>query len=507
VSTERFARAFPALLLTTLAVLLVATSLGKRLSYDEPYHLAYGYRFLTEGPQVHLRERLPISALSALPCVARGCERADLDTSEMHRLLVRAPTMIFALACGLMLYLWAAALLGLPVARLTLVLYVFNPTILAHGKQVTTDMAMTCFMIAALFATWRFARRPTLASFSAAVLATAAAALSKHTSLMLLVLLPALALWAGALRDATTRRRALGMAAAGSATFVLAVLLSINTVYRFDGTFTPSGRVAWNSARMRDLATLNIPLPVPLAYAQGIDFASALTEQSEGISLNYVLGRRSHEGVWYAFPLMLFFKTPLALGVLLLLGLLRLGDARPSALRFWLLPALIYLAFFSLFVEAQIGIRYVLPTVVLLLPLAGAALHGNAGRRATLLLAGWYVVSSLSYLPHPMCYFNETIGRRLDAWRYLADSNLDWEDRRDEIERYRARHPERTIVVEPEQPQSGYLLVGVNRLLGLVGDDRYRWLRRAYEPVDHVGYSYLLFYVPANGDMLAPGPK
>ena len=61
-------------------------------------------------------------------------------------------------------------------------------------------------------------------------------------------------------------------------------------------------------------------------------------------------------------------------------------------------------------------------------------------------------------------------------------------------------------MLEPEEPQPGYLLVGTNRLLGIVGDDRYRWLPRDYQPVDHVGYSTLVFYVPPNADMLAPGP-
>jgi hypothetical protein len=28
-----------------------------------------------------------------------------------------------------------------------------------------------------------------------------------------------------------------------------------------------------------------------------------------------------------------------------------------------------------------------------------------------------------------MSYFNELIGRRVNAYRFLADSNLDWEDR------------------------------------------------------------------------------
>jgi hypothetical protein len=94
-----------------------------------------------------------------------------------------------------------------------------------------------------------------------------------------------------------------------------------------------------------------------------------------------------------------------------------------------------------------------------------------------------------------MSYFNELIGRRIDAWRYLADSNLDWEDRSRDIDRYRARHPDHTLVVDPLEPTAGWVLVAANQLAGIHDPERFRWLRENFSPVDHVGYSYLLFHV------------
>jgi hypothetical protein len=106
----------------------------------------------------------------------------------------------------------------------------------------------------------------------------------------------------------------------------------------------------------------------------------------------------------------------------------------------------------------------------------------------------WAIVSALSYHPHYMSYFNELIGAGRNAFRFLADSNLDWEDRSYDIAHYAAAHPDRTLVVEPETPQAGWILVSANKLVG-VHDERYRWLRENFEPVDHVGFSYLLFRV------------
>jgi hypothetical protein len=94
-----------------------------------------------------------------------------------------------------------------------------------------------------------------------------------------------------------------------------------------------------------------------------------------------------------------------------------------------------------------------------------------------------------------MSYFNELIGSRANAYLFLADSNLDWEDRSWDIARFRKRHPEMLLVVEPAAPCSGWILVGANRLVGVYEPERYRWLRENFRPVGHVGYSYLLFHV------------
>jgi hypothetical protein len=81
------------------------------------------------------------------------------------------------------------------------------------------------------------------------------------------------------------------------------------------------------------------------------------------------------------------------------------------------------------------------------------------------------------------------------SYRYLADSNLDWEDRSAEIARYRLRHKDMDIAVEPPEPRAGYVLVSANSLVGLLGGpQRCEYLRRL-EPIDHVGYSFLLFHV------------
>jgi hypothetical protein len=193
---------------------------------------------------------------------------------------------------------------------------------------------------------------------------------------------------------------------------------------------------------------------------------------------------------------MLLLKTPLALFALLAIAVAR-GPRPPwpAAGALVAFPAALLL-FFSLLVDVQIGLRYVLPVVPLLCVIAAPA-AGRTGRAraAVALLAAWYGASTLSYHPHYMAYFNELIGRRANAYRFLADSNLDWEDHQWRIDAWQRRHPDRRAVVSPETPTAGWVIDGANDLVGLHRPERYRWLRERLRPVEHIAYAHLVFFV------------
>jgi len=477
-----------AFLLLAMGALLVTSSLHKKLTYDEYDNLAYGHRLLTEGPLPPPNgQRMPILALSALFC-PEPCREEEANATEATRLLVRAPTMAFALALGLLLWAWAGEGQGPRAALLALALYAFHPSFLAHGKQVTSDVAAAFFTVAAVYAAWRLfrGRGSPAAHLVLSALATTGALLSKYTSVLILPLL--LFLWLLEGRKRPKHRALLGAAAYG---FVL--LVALNAAYGFQGTLRRADQYNWKSQRLQPLRTLPVPLPLPRTFVLGLDFSFHVQEQPDvGRGHNYVLGRLNTDGVWYAFPLMVLLKTPLGFLGLLLLAFRTRTPAEPRAA--WVFaPFLAFLVFFSLFVAPQLGIRYLLPGVAFLFLWAARAVARD--RRIVVPLAAWAIVSALSYHPHYMSYFNELIGARINAYRFLADSNLDWEDRSYDIARYVERHPDRPLVIEPETPQAGWVLVGANKLVGVYEPERYLWLRENFEPVDHVGYSYLLFQV------------
>jgi hypothetical protein len=496
----------PPLLLAVMAALLVLSSLHKPLAYDEFDNLAYGYRFLDRGPGAPMRgQRMPILILNALGCAAEGCRQDAVNASEAGLLKVRLPTMIFAVLLGALIHRWGREVLGEAGGLAALWLYAFNPNFLAHGNKVTSDVPAAFFTAASLYFFWTLRRQPHAARFVACTLATTGALLSKYTSLLLFPVFALLLLmkWLDRPRDGARSKKNLVKTAAAAAGFVLVAVLLVNAAYLFKGTFRSWADYTWDSDAFQALPLNHIPIPLPRVFLQGLDYSSYLQEHVEvGRGLNYVLGQLSTRGVWYAFPLMIVLKTPLAFfGLFGLAVAARRQEPRPDRWTWLVLvvPFVAVVACFSLLATAQLGIRYLLPALpTLILCGARGVAFGTTPRRRLVVMAllAWYAASTLSYHPHYIAYFNELIGRRVNAYRFLADSNLDWEDHRYFIARFQARHSEMAIAVEPPEPRAGYVLVGANQLVGIYGPERYRWLREHFSPIGHVAYSHLLFYVP-----------
>jgi hypothetical protein len=104
--------------------------------------------------------------------------------------------------------------------------------------------------------------------------------------------------------------------------------------------------------------------------------------------------------------------------------------------------------------------------------------------------------SSLSYHPHYLSYFNELIGDRKNMYLYLADSNVDWEQNDHYLADYLKHNADKSITVNPKEPTTGTVVVGVNKLVGVTAKpNRFAWLRGQAKPVDHIAYSWLVFQV------------
>ena len=487
-------------------------------TYDEANHLHFGESVLKDAGASAWNQSAPVSVINAVSVVV-GRRLGLASTPRRELLLARLPTVCLSLLLAALVFRWSSELYGPLGGVISLGLCVFDPNIIAHSRVVGTDLPAALMMLGSVYLFVRYLKAPSSANLALAALAAGLAQLTKQTALLLLPVFLVLVV----LRIVEQRRAP----AAGPPSpvpldakrttlhallFGAIVLAVLNAGYGFrsrmtTGTDLPIISLSPGGGRYETVVRSfpNLPIPAPTAYIESLVIGSYYNSTGRGHGPNYLLGQRSQMGWWYYFPVAVGLKTPLGLFVALGLSLFFLKHAaRGKGIdegAMGLAAASVFL-FFTFFCTAQIGVRYLLPMFPFLSVFCGRlgsafAAPGRGVLRAVAVAAlGWYVVSSLSYYPQYLSYFNEVIGGRKNMYKYLADSNVDWGQNEYLLARYLAARPRERISVNPPGPVTGKVIVNVNRLVGLEDDTSYEWLRASYDPVDQLGYSWLIYQVP-----------
>jgi len=252
-------------------------------------------------------------------------------------------------------------------------------------------------------------------------------------------------------------------------------------------------------------------IPAPLFFA-GLEMVQ---RHSYAGHAAFLLGNFSDHGWWYYFPVILFFKTPLAFLILAIVGMMRIvKSGNAEAIGVAAVPIAMLLP--ALTAGIDIGVRHVLPVYPLLTISAafGVIAIWRRSRMAAVILLTWYFIASSAAHPDYISYFNEAAGQHPE--RIAADSNLDWGQdlfrlaktvRREHIDHLHVRYfgsaDWRIFVPEAEELSPfarvhGWVAISQNDLtFGWPTNDRnaYGWLR-AYEPARRVGTSIRLYRVP-----------
>jgi len=504
---------------TIVAVKMSAT-------YDEASHVQYGAAILkgsTERSSFTFDSKMPISALNALPRAisevlrARGVAVGFAD--KLGGLLAtRFPTIFGAFGLSLLVYLYAESLYGRVAGLFAQFLFVISPNIIAHSTLATTDLYIALTTILFLYCFRRFLLR---SSFANALFAAATLALAQLTKFVATFLYPAvllfvisLALYSKYGHDKRYRLtlRQIGLLLVLHLVCFVAIL---NVGFVFDRTFTPLSKYQFRSVTFKSLQQVPflraVPLPLPSAYFEGMDW---MTYDNGLAPVNMVLlgdvrgPELARSDGFPSYYLAAYgLKEPLGMQLLLLLGLWwtarhrRLADFLVGE---WLLlvTAGVILLMLSLFSRSQIGIRHILPVLAIFVILSGGAFADvlTSSWRQRVLLAAcllWTVVSVASYFPHMIPYFNELLTDRRAAYRFLADSNLDWNQDKQEVQDFLRSNPD--VVLNPPQPVTGRILVSANFMAGVIPRKADYWVRRnGLKPVAQVGYAHLLFVIPAD---------
>jgi Dolichyl-phosphate-mannose-protein mannosyltransferase len=523
-------------LLAILPVLQLTSLRHKELTYDEPTHYQYGCRVSEGLPRRISAENIygmnsstmPFSSLHVMTseCLAvlDNMLNVSVDRSWNGQIKRgRYATIVLSILLAVYVAGWSYELYGRKGALLSLSLFVFDPNLLAHGQLVTADLPAALMTTVALYHFWQFLK---FGGKGRALVSAVTLGLSQLARYSCIYLYPIFLVIAVLYRPCRPRTETAGSAprqrvgqalrrwSITTALFAGVSVLIINLGFVFDGIGTPLSGYAFKDPFFKRLqatsALRNIPLPLAVPYLQGLDLIKYQERRGHAWGNLYMAGTlrvNHHDGTLRGFPGYYFyaalFKVPIAKQVIFfvaLLGFLFQHRQQPAILRRdelpLLVPICVYWAYFNFFFNTQIGIRHVLPVFVLVTVFCGRLLADPVSKRlqfTALMLTIWAALSTLSYYPHFLSYFNEFVPDRKFAYRYLADSNLDWGGNEWYLAEYIRRHP--GVVVDPGKPQTGRLVVPVNILVGIGNPERYRWLREHFTPVDHIAYSFLVYDV------------
>jgi len=349
----------------------------------------------------------------------------------------RIPMILLSVILGLVIFRFARELFGASAAVLAVALFALEPTVLAHGRVVQTDMPATLGYLLLFVTLYRYANKPSL-KYATWIGAAAGFALLAKFSMLLAG--PILAVFFGVImwRTAKGRKRDVIVHAAIVA---IGMIVIINAGYLFQHRSIGAPDALWIQESFPRVAGKVTLLTSLLSHIVPGDFILGILRQvrhnAEGHPAGF-LGMYGRMGWWYYFPVAFAIKTTIPF---LLLSLASLAWAiyewikkRDARLLWVLVPFGIY-TLYVLGSRIDIGVRYYLPAYPFLFMLGGALLARlfksrnvlRAGMIAAIVLGSWMIVEAVRAYPDHVSYMNELASAH-PHWWYLSDSNVEWGD-------------------------------------------------------------------------------
>jgi 4-amino-4-deoxy-L-arabinose transferase-like glycosyltransferase len=409
-------------------------------------------------------------------------------------------------------------LYGVLPGFLALVLFVFDPNIIAHSRLITTDIYATGMVALTIYTFWLFSKHRNWKFAILSATALGVSQLAKYTSaylypiLAVIVLVRDFRLWGKILRERDIQKawRHIKTGMVNVLFFLLVSVLIINIGFLFNKTFTPIKDYAFRSELFQSIqAKLTpigfLPVPTPYPYLDGLDWVQSRERSGEGYGRLYLLGElRQGEGFKGYYIIASLLKTPIASQIIVLLAigvyLINRKDYQFFENEVFLfVPIVFFFYYFNFIFRAQIGIRFYLVIFPFLYVFSGGLVKNwhnfkSRSKFGLVCLLIYLIGSVIGAYPHYIPYFNELIGDQKNAYKYLVDSNLDWDQALGIRDQYLLDNPE--AIFEPSRPTFGRIIVSPNNLVGiLLHKDRYAWLLENFEPVDTIADVYLIYEI------------
>ena len=312
----------------------------------------------------------------------------------------RLPMILLTLLFGLLLFLWAKRSYGDKVAILALFFFVFSPTIIAHGRYVTTDIAAAFGFFIGLTTFIKYLEARGRKNMLLAGLALGIALLLKFSLVLLIPIYALLALlWVvlshvDHLKDGAPKLEIVKhllwqefKIVVNLMTIGLIALMLVWMVYLVN---------IWNYPETRQLADLDYNLATfgDRVFVDAARFLSAnpflrplgqylhgllmVIQRAAGGNTAYFFGEVTNTGWWLYFPVAYLLKEPLGFHILTLIALIfaiyriwSTHDKSTTAALEWmrdnfiLTASIVFVAIYwwqSVKSPLNIGVRHIIPT-------------------------------------------------------------------------------------------------------------------------------------------------
>jgi 4-amino-4-deoxy-L-arabinose transferase-like glycosyltransferase len=426
--------------------LLVDTVSRSSATYDEVAYLRVAARWWRTGDQSEItRMGSPVTfwkfqqvpVLWALDQLGHRAWVDDPIGNQRQLLpLVRLGSLWIWLLAAMLTILWTRMSVGPRAMALAAWLFALSPNLIAHGALATMELPLLAGTTAMCALFWRFLDTTNKTWFWSSAAAGGLAFSCKYTAILfppILAVVWWVALWRRPEERVLKLTRQVALNMLGYVLLMLVTNLIVTGFARIPLS-TTEGRhpTLEKSLGTTAAAALSRLYETPLPQ-DWVGFATQMHHQASG-GASYLWGERRTRGWWYYYLVVLAFKVPLGLWILVGARLALAGSGernRSTSLHIELLPLVVFLflAITAVGSSRNYGMRYLLPlaplAIVWVSSLAECKKPIWPGLTATAGLLGFVAAIALSH-PYELTYFNILAGGPRGGRQILSDSNLDW---------------------------------------------------------------------------------
>jgi 4-amino-4-deoxy-L-arabinose transferase-like glycosyltransferase len=365
-------------------------------------------------------------------------------------LRVRLAAMVFTVITVLLVFFAAREMFGDVAALIAIGLLAFDPTVLAHGAVLGTDMGLTCMMFASVYAFYRYVKAPSIARLLIVGLAAGLALTTKHTGILVCPILCLLALIELIRQGRPSLAKNAGRFTLALVAIAAVAIIVLWAAYGFRYSARPAGtqmnpplaEFLQGLSRPRDVKLLSTVARfhlLPESYIYGLADVRIMSD----FYSSFLLGRTYPHGVWFYFPVTVTIKSSLSFLILLGITIAAIATGKFRRWReilFLTIPPIFYFLI-AMGSGMNIGVRHILPVYIFSAVLIGGVMSSLIERQrawayAVMALLVFQAISVARTYPAYLAYANELWGGPANVHNLISDSNADWGQQLKDVKRY-----------------------------------------------------------------------